>query len=103
MYMFSVLKRHNRAKIIKKSVILFWLLNMSIIFEHVHRLELRKSVKLFVYFLFGTCMSKINFRPYFSLGWYKRNPKFYKKSSFDVNTTRPATWGRFSKAQPQLL
>ena len=98
MYMFSVLKRHNRAKIIKKSLILFWLLNMSIIFEHVHRLELRKSVKLFMYFLFGTCMSKINFCPYF-----KRNPKFYKKSSFDVNTTRPATWGRFSKAQSQLL
>ena len=38
------LKRHNQAKIIKKSVFLFWLLNMTIRCEHVHRLELlRKS------------------------------------------------------------
>ena len=35
------LKRHNQAKIIKKSVILFWLLNMTIRCKHVHRLELR--------------------------------------------------------------
>ena len=31
-----------QAKIIKKSVILFWLLNMTIWCEHVHRLELQK-------------------------------------------------------------
>ena len=35
-----VLKRHNQAKIIKKSVFLFRLLDMSIICEHVHGLEL---------------------------------------------------------------
>ena len=34
------LKRRNQAKIIKKSSILFWLLNMAIICEHVHRLVL---------------------------------------------------------------
>ena len=56
---------------------------MSIIYEHVHRLELRKSLKfwaavttvrskcaenpvdqLFLYFLFWTCMSEIKSRPY---------------------------------------
>ena len=31
-----------RSKIIKKSVILFWLLNMTILCKHVHRLELQK-------------------------------------------------------------
>ena len=31
-----------RCKIIKKSVILFWLLNMTIWCKHVHRLELQK-------------------------------------------------------------
>ena len=31
-----------QAKIIKKSVILFRLLNMTICFKHVHRLELQK-------------------------------------------------------------
>ena len=30
-----------RSKIIKKSVILFWLLNMTISCKHVHRLELQ--------------------------------------------------------------
>ena len=43
------LKRHNQAKIIKKSLILFWfLINMSIICEHVHGLELRRFLKLCV-------------------------------------------------------
>ena len=36
------LKGHAQAKIIKKSVILFWLLNMTIWCKHVHRLELQK-------------------------------------------------------------
>ena len=36
------LKRHNQAKIIKKSVFLFWLINMTIRCKHVHRLELQK-------------------------------------------------------------
>ena len=35
------LKGHAQAKIIKKSVILFWLLNMTIWCKHVHRLELQ--------------------------------------------------------------
>ena len=39
---FTKLKRHNQGEIIKKSVLLFWLLDMSIIYQHVHRLELRK-------------------------------------------------------------
>ena len=43
-----VLKRHNQAKIIKKSVFLFWLFDMSIICQHVHGLELRKLVKFCV-------------------------------------------------------
>ena len=33
---------HTHAKIIQKSVILFWLLNMTIWCKHVHRLELQK-------------------------------------------------------------
>ena len=36
------LKGLAHAKIIKKSVILFWLLNMTIWCKHVHRLELQK-------------------------------------------------------------
>ena len=36
------LKGQSQAKIIQKSVILFWLPNMAIWCEHVHRLELRK-------------------------------------------------------------
>ena len=36
------LKGLAQAKIIKKSVILFWLLNMTIRCKHVHRLELQK-------------------------------------------------------------
>ena len=40
------LKPHNQAKIIKKSVILFLLLNMTIQCKHVHRLELQ----FFIYF-----------------------------------------------------
>ena len=36
------LKGHAQAKIIKKSVILFWLINMTIWCKHVHRLELQK-------------------------------------------------------------
>ena len=32
----------QQAKIIKKSMILFWLLNMTILCKHVHRLELQK-------------------------------------------------------------
>ena len=42
------LKRHNQAKIIQKSACLFWLLNMAIRCEHVHRLELRKYFKFWV-------------------------------------------------------
>ena len=38
----NLLKGLARAKIIKKSVILFWLLNMTIRCKHVHRLELQK-------------------------------------------------------------
>ena len=40
------LKRQNQAKIIKKSLSLFWLLSMAIIFEHVHGPELQKSFGL---------------------------------------------------------
>ena len=38
---FEVLKGLAHAKIIKKSVILFWFLNMTIWCKHVHRLELQ--------------------------------------------------------------
>ena len=44
------LKRHNQAKIIKKSVFLFWLLNMDIICEHIHRLEFAE-----VFYISGCC------------------------------------------------
>ena len=37
-----MLKGLAKAKIIKKSVILFWLINMTIWCKHVHRLELQK-------------------------------------------------------------
>ena len=40
------LKGLAQAKIIKKSVILFWLLNMTIWCKHVHRLELQKFFNL---------------------------------------------------------
>ena len=40
------LKGLAQAKIIKKSVILFWLLNMTIWCKHVHRLELQKCFNL---------------------------------------------------------
>ena len=33
---------HAQAKIIKKSMILFWLINMTIGCKHVHRLELQE-------------------------------------------------------------
>ena len=36
----SALKGLAHAKIIKKSVILFWLFNMTIWYKHVHRQEL---------------------------------------------------------------
>ena len=38
----GVLKGLAQAKIIKKSVILFWLLNIIIWCKHVHRLEMQK-------------------------------------------------------------
>ena len=41
-YLYATLKGLAQAKIIKKSVILFWLLNMTIWCKHVHRLELQK-------------------------------------------------------------
>ena len=41
-YFFLNLKGLAQAKIIKKSVILFWLHNMTIWCKHVHRLELQK-------------------------------------------------------------
>ena len=67
------LKGLAQAKIIKKSVILFWFLNMTIWCKHVNRLELQKffnfcaahlPVRLdietkFSYFLFLTWLSKI--------------------------------------------
>ena len=40
--------RHNQANIMKKSVFLFWLFNIAIRCEHVHRLELRKSFTFWV-------------------------------------------------------
>ena len=36
-----LLKGHAHVKIIKRSVIFFWLLNMTIWCKHVHRLELQ--------------------------------------------------------------
>ena len=74
------LKGLTQAKIIKKSVILFWLLSMNLWCKHVHRLELQKFLNFsaayspvrldietkFPYFLFLTWLSKI------------RNQKFYR-------------------------
>ena len=40
-YTYRLLKGQAQAKIIKKSVILFWLLNMTIWCKHDHRLELQ--------------------------------------------------------------
>ena len=65
----SLLKRLNQANIVKRSVILFWLLNLTIWCKHVHRLELQKFLnfcaahlrvkrdieKKIPYFLFWTC------------------------------------------------
>ena len=44
----ALLKGLAQAKIIKKSVILFWLLNMTIWCKHVHKLELQKFFLIFV-------------------------------------------------------
>ena len=69
----QLLKGLAQAKIIKKSVILFWLLNMTIWWRHVHRLELQKifnfsvshsPVRLYIatkfpYFLFLTWLTII--------------------------------------------
>ena len=43
------LKRYNQAKNHSKGDILFWLFDMSIICEHVLRLEIGKTFKLWVY------------------------------------------------------
>ena len=65
------LERHNRAKIIKKSVFLFSLFNLAICCKHVHipelqqfkkkncvaHLAVKRDIKTkFPYFLFWTCM-----------------------------------------------
>ena len=63
------LKRHNQAKIIKKSVFLFSLLNMAIRCENVHRVELRK----FFYFCVAHLPVKRDIKtglPYFLLWTY---------------------------------
>ena len=46
-FVFTGLKGLAQAKIIKKSVILFRLLNMTIWCKHVHRLELQKVFLIF--------------------------------------------------------
>ena len=43
MIFLTLLKRHNRAEIIKKSVFLFWLLNMTISWKDDHRLAFQNS------------------------------------------------------------
>ena len=48
MYHNGVLKWLAQAKIIKISVILFWLPNMTIWRKYVHRLELQKFFLFFV-------------------------------------------------------
>ena len=72
-YLLFQLKGLAQAKIIKKSVILFWLLNMTIWCKHVHRLELQEFLNFcaahspvrldietkFPYFLFLTWLSII--------------------------------------------
>ena len=80
----SYLKLHNQAKIIKKSVILFQLLYVTIRCKHrlklknccnfcVAHLPVKRDIKTkFPYFLFWTCMSDIRhreFRLYISLNW----------------------------------
>ena len=42
----------NQAKSMKKSVILFWLLIITIWCKHVHRLELQKFFLIFVLRIF---------------------------------------------------
>ena len=44
----TALKRLDQAEIVKKSVILFWLLNMTISCKHAHRLELQKKITVFL-------------------------------------------------------
>ena len=73
-YLNNKWKRHNQAKIIKKSAILFWLFNMIICCKHVQRLELqfffnfcvahlpiKRDIETeFPYFLFRTCMCRFS-------------------------------------------
>ena len=47
-WQYIVLKKLDQGKIIKKSLISFWLFNMPIICEHAHRIELLKSLKFLV-------------------------------------------------------
>ena len=84
------LKGHAQAKIIKKSVILFWLTNMTICYKHVHRLELQKFFNFcaahlpvridietkFPYFLLLTWLSIIRnreFHLYIKPNWCMRS------------------------------
>ena len=86
------LKRQSQAEIIKKSVILFWLLDTTILCKHVHRLELQKlfnfsaahlPVRLdietkFPYFLFLPWLSIIRNQElclYIQPNWWRHSRK----------------------------
>ena len=88
---------YRRQILTSKSVFLFWLFNMAILCEHVHRLELRKSFNILgccgsnvasclsvilVFLILDMCMSEMNFLPYFSSNWQMRNTKFKKLTQF---------------------
>ena len=73
LFLLWILKATNQAKIFLKSVILFWLLNVTISCKHVHRLELqfffifcavylpveRDIEAKFMYFLFWTYLVRL--------------------------------------------
>ena len=60
---FNSLKRHDQAKIIKKSVFVFRFLNMAIRYEHVHEKDLRR------YFTFwaAVAMEQVCRKPHLSV------------------------------------
>ena len=72
------LKPHTQANIIKTSVILFWLPDMTIWCKHVHRLELREFSNFCAAHLPVRLDIETNFRYFLFLKWLSkiRNQEF---------------------------
>ena len=65
-----ILKRHNQAKIIKRSVFLFWLPNMTMWCKHVHRLKLQFQFWILVIFKVEASSLKVIYHPLYGMNKY---------------------------------